>query len=109
VVVAVPTWNDVLPTVILEAMAAGRPVLGTDVGGIPYLLGVDQAPAAAGWTVKPDAEALGAALPIARTDAPGVAPAARARYLTAFRSDVLTSQLIEIYTTLTGNFRPPPR
>ena len=31
------------PTVILEAMAAGRPVLGTDVGGIPYLLGVDAA------------------------------------------------------------------
>src|SRR4051812_28529699 len=42
VVVAVPTWNDVLPTVILEAMAAGRSVLGTDVGGIPYLLGVGE-------------------------------------------------------------------
>jgi glycosyltransferase involved in cell wall biosynthesis len=109
VIVAVPTWNDTLPTVILEAMAAGRPVLGTDVGGIPYLLGVDQAPTAAGWTVKPDADALAAALPIARTDAPGVASAARARYLSAFHPDVLTSQLIEIYTTLAGEFRLPPR
>jgi glycosyltransferase involved in cell wall biosynthesis len=109
VVVAVPTWNDVLPTVILEAMAAGRPVLGTDVGGIPYLLGVDQAPTAAGWIVKPDPDALAAALPIARADAPGVAPAARARYLEAFHPNVLTRQLIEIYTTLTGVIRPPNR
>src|SRR4029453_12494527 len=46
VVVAVPTWDDVLPTVVLEAMAAGRPVLGTEVGGIPYLLGAE-----AGWRV----------------------------------------------------------
>jgi glycosyltransferase involved in cell wall biosynthesis len=109
VIVAVPTWNDTLPTVILEAMAAGRPVLGTDVGGIPYLLGADQAPTAAGWIVKPDADALAAAFPIARTDAAGLAPAARARYLTAFHPDVLTRQLIEIYTTLTGVFRPPDR
>jgi glycosyltransferase involved in cell wall biosynthesis len=109
VVVAVPTWDDVLPTVILEAMAAGRPVLATEVGGIPYLLGVDRAPTAAGWTVKPDPEALAAALPIARTDAPGVAAAARDRYNTAFHPDVLTRQLVEIYGTLSGKRHQPPR
>jgi glycosyltransferase involved in cell wall biosynthesis len=109
VVVAVPTWDDVLPTVILEAMAAGRPVLATEVGGIPYLLGADQATTAAGWAVKPDPEALAAALPIARTDAPGVAAAARDRYRTAFQPDVLTRQLIEIYATLSGNFHEPRR
>src|SRR5262245_17990858 len=69
VIVAVPTWNDVLPTVILEAMAAGRPVLGTDVGGIPYLLGVGEPGEPAGWAVQPDAAALAAALPVARAEA----------------------------------------
>ncbi|HEU4348131.1 MAG TPA: glycosyltransferase family 4 protein [Actinoplanes sp.] len=99
VVVAVPTWEDVLPTVILEAMAAGRPVLGTHVGGIPYLLGVD-ADRTAGWTVKPDPDALAAALPIARADAAAVAPAARERYVRWFHPDVVTRQLIGIYADL---------
>ena len=104
VIVAVPTWDDVLPTVILEALAAGRPVVGTDLGGIPYLLGSDDATAAAGWLVKPDPDALAAALVIARSDAASVAPAARARYLSAFHPDVLTRRLVETYTTLSGIF-----
>jgi glycosyltransferase involved in cell wall biosynthesis len=109
VVVAVPTWDDVLPTVILEAMAAGRPVLGTDVGGIPYLLGVEEAGPAAGWTVKPDPDALAAALPIARADASAVAPTARDRYLHAFHPDVVTRRLIDVYTVLSANSHRAPR
>ena len=109
VIVAVPTWDDVLPTVILEAMATGRPVLGTEVGGIPYLLGTDGAGAAAGWVVKPDAGALAAALPIARDNAAAVAPAARDRYLRAFHPDVVTRQLIDIYRGLIANSHPAPR
>jgi glycosyltransferase involved in cell wall biosynthesis len=100
VVVAVPTWQDVLPTVILEAMSAGRPVLGTDVGGIPYLLGVSEPATAAGWAVEPGPAALAAALPIARTNAAVVAPAARDRYVRAFHPDVLTRRLIDVYTGL---------
>jgi glycosyltransferase involved in cell wall biosynthesis len=102
VIVAVPTWDDVLPTVILEAMAAGRPVVGTAVGGIPYLLG-EGSPA--GWLVAPDPDALAAALPIARSEAARVASAARDRYLRAFHPDVLTGRLIEIYTDLTADCR----
>ena len=108
VVVAVPTWDDVLPTVILEAMAAGRPVVGTEVGGIPYLIGVDRATTAAGWAVQPDPDALAAVLPIARADAAAVAPAARDRYLGAFHPDVLTRKLIDIYTGLPANSHVPP-
>ncbi|MFD0972759.1 glycosyltransferase family 4 protein, partial [Plantactinospora endophytica] len=55
VVLAVPTWHDVLPTVVIEALAAGRPVLGTALGGIPYLVGADDPAGAAGWLVRPDA------------------------------------------------------
>ena len=43
-------------------MAAGRPVLGTAVGGIPYLVG--SGAEAAGWVVEPSG--LADALPIAR-------------------------------------------
>jgi glycosyltransferase involved in cell wall biosynthesis len=106
VVVAVPTWDDVLPTVILEGMAAGRPVVGTAVGGIPYLLGTDPA---AGWLCAPDAGALAAVLPVARSEAATVAPAARNRYLHAFHPDVLTGRLIEIYTDLTADCRQAHR
>jgi glycosyltransferase involved in cell wall biosynthesis len=109
VVVAVPTWDDVLPTVILEAMAAGRPVVGTNVGGIPYLLGVDRTSRTAGWAVEPDPDALAAVLPIARAEAAAVAPAARERYLSAFHPDVLTRQLIGVYTTFSGNSHATPR
>ena len=109
VVVAVPTWQDVLPTVILEAMSAGRPVLGTAVGGIPYLLGIADAGTAAGWAVEPEPAALAAALPIARANAAAVAPAARERYVRAFHPDVVTRQLIDVYTGLSVKSHPTHR
>jgi glycosyltransferase involved in cell wall biosynthesis len=109
VVLAVPTWNDVLPTVILEALSAGRPVLGTAVGGIPYLLGLDQVGQPAGWAIKPDPESLAAALPVAATGAAALAGAARDRYVRAFHPDVLIKQLIEIYVGLTANSHRTPR
>jgi glycosyltransferase involved in cell wall biosynthesis len=99
----------VLPTVILEALSTGRPVLGTAVGGIPYLLGIDETVTPGGWAVKPEPAALSAALPIARADAAAVAPAARDRYVRAFHPDVLTRRLVEIYSSLTAESRRIPR
>jgi glycosyltransferase involved in cell wall biosynthesis len=98
VVLATPTWNDVLPTVILEAMANGRPVLGTAVGGIPYLVGDE-----AGWLVAPDPAALAEVLPVARDEAAAKAKSARNRYLRDFHPDVLTGRLLEIYREVTAN------
>ncbi|MFI7072694.1 glycosyltransferase family 4 protein [Micromonospora sediminicola] len=130
VVLATSTWHDVLPTVIIEALAAGRPVLGTALGGIPYLVGADtpREPAGtgpaevataapgdgrvalpsgvqrgeAGWVVAPEVEALAAALPLASADAPVLAGAARSRYERTFHPDVITKRLIDVYAGLAG-------
>lgn len=91
-VLVVPSlWRDVLPTVIIEGLAGGRPVLGTDRGGIPYAIG------AAGWTVPATADALAAALAPARAGAAGLTAAARARYVEHFHPEVVTRQLIAAY------------
>jgi glycosyltransferase involved in cell wall biosynthesis len=91
VVLVCSTWDDVLPTVIIRALANGRPVLGTALGGIPYLVGE------AGWTVPPDPAALAAALPVARDGAAKLAGAARSRYLATFTPDLITERLVGTY------------
>lgn len=130
VVLATSTWHDVLPTVIIEALAAGRPVLGTALGGIPYLVGADtpREPAGtgpaevataapgdgrvplpvgvqrgeAGWVVAPEVDALAAALPLAGAEARALAGPARSRYERTFHPDVITKRLIDIYAGLAG-------
>ncbi|WCN81431.1 glycosyltransferase family 4 protein [Micromonospora sp. LH3U1] len=129
VVIAAAMWHDVLPTVIIEAMASGRPVLGTALGGIPYLVGADapHEPAGtgpaevasavagggrvpmptgvttgtAGWVVAPEPAALAAALPVARAGAAALAGPARLRYEQTFHPDVVTNRLLDIYANLT--------
>ncbi len=96
VLVAPSLWNDVLPTVIIEALANGRPVLGTKRGGIPYVIGMGE-PAPGGWVVEPTVEALAEALPDALNQADPVGLAARLRYLARFSPDVVLDELIEAY------------
>ena len=115
VVVAVPTWHDVLPTVVIEALAAGRPVLGTALGGIPYLLDAHPGPppgatagwvapavtpGAAGWVVPPVAGPLATALALAVEGAAALSAAARSRYESTFHPDVVTRQLLDVYASL---------
>jgi glycosyltransferase involved in cell wall biosynthesis len=90
-VIAASTWHDVLPTSILEALAAGRPVLATDLGGMPYLVGD------AGWIVSPTIAGMADGLARAAKEAKGLADAARRRYVDHFHPDRLTQRLIEIY------------
>ncbi|WP_213451149.1 glycosyltransferase family 4 protein [Rhizomonospora bruguierae] len=97
VVVAASTWHDVLPTIIIEALSHGRPVLGTAMGGIPFLIGSDEP---AGWVVPPTAEAMAAALPTARDGAAALVARARTRYERMFHPDAVTRRLLEIYAGL---------
>ncbi|MGC4857224.1 glycosyltransferase family 4 protein [Micromonospora sp. DT4] len=129
VVIAASMWHDVLPTVIIEALASGRPVLGTALGGIPYLVGADaphepagtgpaetasavagQGPTplpagvvtgTAGWVVPPEPAALAAALPVARAGAAVLSARARLRYEQTFHPDVVTTRLLDIYAGVT--------
>jgi glycosyltransferase involved in cell wall biosynthesis len=90
-VIAASTWHDVLPTSILEALAGGRPVLATDLGGMPYLVGD------AGWIVPPTVDGLAEGLGRASLEAKGLADTARRRYVEHFHPDRLTARLIQIY------------
>jgi glycosyltransferase involved in cell wall biosynthesis len=55
-VYVLPSYFEGLPISILEAMSYGKPVISTDVGGIPEIV----KPGYNGWLVKPgDKEALG--------------------------------------------------
>jgi glycosyltransferase involved in cell wall biosynthesis len=54
-----PSFAEGLPMVIMEAMAAGRPVIATYIAGIPELV----VPSQTGWLVPAgDAAALGSAM-----------------------------------------------
>jgi glycosyltransferase involved in cell wall biosynthesis len=58
-VFTLPSWNEGTPNVVLEALASGRPAVGSDVGGIPDVL----ADARSGIVVKArDARALSVGL-----------------------------------------------
>jgi glycosyltransferase involved in cell wall biosynthesis len=84
-------WDEVLPTVVIEALANARPVLATNMGGPPHMIGD------AGIVAEPTVDDLAAALPRMRDAAPGLVDAARRRYLTTFSTDVVMKQLLDIY------------
>ncbi|MBA8876362.1 glycosyltransferase involved in cell wall biosynthesis [Phyllobacterium myrsinacearum] len=52
-VVVIPSRAEALPYIVLEALAAGRPVITSRIGGIPEILGDDSSA-----LVRPDAEDL---------------------------------------------------
>lgn len=91
--VVVPSlWPEICPLIVVEALAHGRPVLATDRGGLPYLVGSD-----GGWLVEANAGALRAGLLRASAEAADRAAAARARYLRELSPGVLTGRLVDLY------------
>ncbi|QSB05020.1 glycosyltransferase family 4 protein [Natronoglycomyces albus] len=96
-IMTVPSeWEDVLPTTCLEALATGRAILATTLGGAPFIAGVDtERPA--GIAVRPEAEELLAALRTMWRDQASFAANARDRYERVFSPTVVFEQLLDIY------------
>jgi glycosyltransferase involved in cell wall biosynthesis len=96
-VVALPSRQEVAPMAIIEAMAAGVPVVASAVGGVPYLVedGVT------GRTVPPAdpaalAEALAELLRQPQT-AQRMGEAGRAAARQRFRPEVIAGQYLALY------------
>jgi glycosyltransferase involved in cell wall biosynthesis len=99
-VVALPSWTEGLPLVLLEAMARGRPVVATPVGGTPELVTDGET----GLLVPPrHPEALAEALRRVLDDpelARRLGEAARARVAERFTAAEQTRRVLEIYDEL---------
>jgi glycosyltransferase involved in cell wall biosynthesis len=96
-VVALPSWTEGLPLVLLEAMARGRPVVATTVGGTPELVTDGET----GLLVPPrDPEALADALRRVLGDAElarRLGEAARARVAERFSAAEQERRILALY------------
>jgi glycosyltransferase involved in cell wall biosynthesis len=96
-VFVLPSWIEGLPLTVLEAMARGKPVVATPVGGTPELV-VD---GETGLLVPPrDAGALADALRSLAADperAQALGAAGRARVAERFSSAAMTGRVLAVY------------
>jgi len=86
-----PSVEEGMGQVVVEAMAAGVPVLVTDAGGLPEVVGPGASTAPAG-----DPEALAAAV-AARLEQPGELEAARQRAAALFSVDAMVEGTLQAY------------
>jgi glycosyltransferase involved in cell wall biosynthesis len=100
-VLALPSWIEGLPLVVLEAMAQGKPVVATDVGGTPEAV-VD---GETGRLVPPrDPRALAAALDELVADPElrrRFGDAGRARVREHFDAAAMEARVLEVYDEIT--------
>jgi len=96
-VLALPSWTEGLPLVVLEAMAHGKPVVATPVGGTPELVTDGET----GLLVPPrDPKALAAALQRLLDDAElsrRLGEAGRRRVEERFSLDAMNRRVLQIY------------
>ena len=101
-VVALPSWTEGLPIVLLEAMAHARPVVATPVGGTPELVTDGET----GLLVPPrDPEALATALRRLLEDpelARRLGEAGRARVAERFTAAGQAQRILAIYDDVVG-------
>jgi glycosyltransferase involved in cell wall biosynthesis len=90
-----PSLADALPTTVMQALAVGVPVLATDVGGIPDIVGTD-----AGVLVPPEPGAMAAALTRLLADdglRDRLGAAGRSRFLDRFEAVGWATRLRALY------------
>jgi len=103
-----PKYMDPCPTVVIEALACGLPVVGSASGGLPELVGPDSGrllPVPEDWERlhSPDPGAMAAAVGEIVADWHGCSTRARARALALFRAEPWVARHREIFTELLGS------
>ena len=92
----VPSRAESLPYVVLEAAAAGLPVLASNVGGIPEILGPDADALVPPGNAEVLAHAIGQALQD-RGTRHSVALRLKSRVRAAFSADAMTDAVLAAY------------
>jgi glycosyltransferase involved in cell wall biosynthesis len=106
---ALPTREDNCPMVVLEAMAAGVPVLASRIGGVPDLIESDQT-GIFGDPKQPESFRIGVARLLAdQKFAQQLAAKAKAEALRRFHPRVIARQHVELYRQALGSNRGSDR
>ena len=95
-IVVIPSRAESLPYVVLEAAAAGKPLITTDVGGIPEIYG----PLSSALVRAGDAQALAGAIARAIDDPKeinAIAQQLRARVAASFSADDMVDEVLAGY------------
>jgi teichuronic acid biosynthesis glycosyltransferase TuaC len=100
-VLVLPSYNEGLPTVIVEAGSLGLPVIGSNVGGIPELLGDDRG------TILSDSSAQGVAIALRgfladRDEAEAAARRLHQHVVEGYDVDANAAALLEWYLRVTA-------
>lgn len=93
--VVVPSRAESMPYIVLEAVAAGKSMLATRVGGIPEILGTDSE----ALVVPGDVEAMGQAMARAVTEGGWLAAAMpeRGAFRDRFSAARMAADMLELY------------